>query len=169
MHGQPLIFPPIGNATLGLIGSADVAASTGFDAIRAELAELPPGPIEVSASVTGWLEQAVQQANAASYRFDLRHLHGPGDPRIVDFAQPDDVAQLQTIRVRDGRGTAKLSILLALDGDGAVAVGAAGVEHTVAFSAGKLVVVPAYLSLQVAGAPSALRCLTTTAHGPAFR
>lgn len=169
MHAQSLPFPPMGNTMLGFIGLADVSASIGFDAIQEELSRLRRGPTVVSSQVTGWLEQAIQQANAASYRFDIRHLHSPDEPRILDFEQLDDVAQLQTIRISDGRGTAKLSVLLAFAGDGAVELGASGVDHTVVVSAGQLVVAPAYLSLHAADAPCTLRCLSTTAHGPAFR
>ena len=170
MTWRSLTFPPIGNSFLGHLGVADVAASPGFTELRSELLPHERGSVvHVSDDITGWLELATQQANASSYRFDIRSLHGPDEPKIIDLSEPDDAAALSTLRICEDRGTAKLTVLLAFDGAGTVELGGAGVSHAVHLTSGQLVVAPAYLVLHVSEPSSSLRCLWTTGHGPAFR
>ena len=163
-----LRFPPLGNDLLGVIGRAEVSSMPGFDQISGWAAQLPNGPVSVDEATTLWLEHAVRQANDTSYRFDVHSLHGVDEPRLVDLASLEDTAHLSSLRIRDGRGTAKLLVLLGVGGDGIASIGAAGIEQQVNLSAGILVIAPAFFSMQVIlRAP--VRCLFTTAHGPAFR
>lgn len=164
-----LRFPPLGNPLLGRIGVADVAEHAGFDELSEALASLPVGPIEMATGHAAWLEQAIQQANDSSYRFDLRHVHGQAEPNLVDLNSVDGSSSLGGLRLATGRGTAKLVVLLGVFGEGRVEVSAAGVAQNVELGRGTLVVAPAYLCLTVTRAVQPLLVISTTVHGPAFR
>ena len=164
-----LRFPPLGNAMLARIGGADVAGDQVFAAIREHLSAAPVGSVQLAGAFVPWLAAAVQAANDQSFRFELRDLHPPEGPEVLDLSTEEGAARVRGMALRHGRGTAKLLVLLALDGLGTTTISAPGVADPVAVRAGTLVVSPAFLHLDVAAAGAPLRCLRTTAEGPAFR
>jgi hypothetical protein len=146
-----------------------VAGSTSFTDIQAQVSGRSVGSVELSTPATAWLSVAVQTANDQSYRFDLRELHGAGEPRLVDLGTERGVGEVAGLHLGRRRGTEKLVVLLGVDGEGSAAVGASGVSETVELRTGALVVAPAFLDLSVTRADALLRCIVTTAQGPAFR
>jgi hypothetical protein len=165
----PLRFPPLGNGMLARIGGADVGGDQVFAAIREHLGTAPIGTVALPSAFMPWLAAAVQTANDQSFRFELRDLHPPQGPEVVDLSTEDGLGRVSGMAMRHGRGTAKLLVLLALDGAGITTVGAPGIKDAAKVQAGTLVVAPAFLHLDVAPAGAPLRCLRTTAEGPAFR
>lgn len=165
-----LPFPPLGNRMLLRLGVADVSDDPGFFALREQVVATGTGRVRLAPHHDEWLTAAVQSANDQSYRFELRCCHGPGEPFSVDVEEGTPAGAIEGFAVREGRGTAKIVVLLGIEGQSAVSVGAHGVDQSVQLAAGRLLLAPAYLSLHVTEAPKvALRVLRTTVHGPAFR
>lgn len=166
---EALSFPPLGNSMLMKVGRAEVTEAPEFAGLLDHVGTLDLGPTDLPDHLTDWLTTTVKVANDASFRFDLRHVHGADEPTLIDLATSGGIDWVRAPRLSAARGTCKLVLVLGLEGDGTATVDANGADSSSVLTAGVLIIAPAYLRLNVRFAGGSLRCLATTVHGPAFR
>lgn len=166
---QTITVPALGNDMLVRIGRAEVGADPMFAELRADLASRACGVVDPARRTIAWLAEATQQANQISYRFDLREFGGSGEFELIDLSDAPSVERANALAIADQRGTAKIVVIVGVDGEGSATLAVAGVDEELEVRLGSMVMIPAYLCPAFRRSPEPLRVLRTVARGPAFR
>lgn len=167
VHAIP--FPPLGNRML--VGA--VTADAGGDPGLAHLVELAGGldaaaEVELDGEAMAWLSTVVQRANQDTFRAALTGPATDPAPRLAKLSA-GELGALDDSPLLQGRGTAKLVVVVGVSGDGSATLTLAGAAGRPEVHRGSVAIWPSYLVATDLEIDGELEVLVVVMEGPAWR
>lgn len=167
VHAIP--FPPIGNRMLVGAVTTDATGDPGLDHLLEQVGAVSAeAGFELDGESVGWLSRVVQRANQDTFRAALTGPASEPAPRVVKLVA-DDLGGLDSSTLLQGRGTAKLVVVVGVSGDGSATLTLAGATGKPEVHRGSVAIWPSYLvatNLEITGE---LDVLVVVLEGPAWR
>lgn len=167
VHAIP--FPPLGNRMLVGAVTTDASGDPGLDHVLGLAEELDAdAEIELDGEAMGWLSTVVQRANQDTFRAALTGPASDPAPRIERLAA-GELGGLDASPLLQGRGTAKLVVVVGVKGDGSATLTLAGASGKPEVRRGCVAIWPSYLVATDLEVKGDLEVLIVIMEGPAWR